>query len=51
MIPARNNPADPGATRWSHTDIPPADSPAIVEVVSDINKDYPPYKFHQPRLP
>ena len=26
-----------------------ADSPAIVEVVSDINKDYPPYKFHQPR--
>jgi acetolactate synthase I/II/III large subunit len=28
-----------------------ADSPAIVEVVSDINKDYPPYKFHQPRLP
>lgn len=28
-----------------------SDSPALVEVVSDINKDYPPYKFHQPRLP
>jgi acetolactate synthase-1/2/3 large subunit len=28
-----------------------AESPAVVEVVSDINKDYPPYKFHQPRLP
>ena len=28
-----------------------ADSPAMIEVVSDINKDYPPYKFHQPRLP
>lgn len=28
-----------------------ADRPAVVEVVSDINKDYPPYKFHQPRLP
>ena len=28
-----------------------ADSPAVVEVVSDINADYPPYRFHQPRLP
>ena len=28
-----------------------SDSPAVVEVVSDIAKDYPPYKFHQPRLP
>ena len=27
-----------------------AESPAVVEVVSDIDKDYPPYKFHQPRL-
>ena len=30
MIAALNNPSEPGATRWSHTDIPPADSPAIV---------------------
>ncbi len=28
-----------------------SDSPAVIEVVSDIAKDYPPYKFHQPRLP
>ena len=27
-----------------------SDSPAVIEVVSDIAKDYPPYKFHQPRL-
>ena len=26
-----------------------AESPALIEVVSDINKDYPPYEFHQPR--
>ena len=26
------------------------DSPAVVEVVSDIAKDYPPYRFHNPRL-
>ena len=30
MIAALNRPFEPGATRWSHTDIPPADSPAIV---------------------
>ena len=30
MIAARNSPAEPGATRWSHTDMPPADSPAMV---------------------
>jgi acetolactate synthase-1/2/3 large subunit len=28
-----------------------SDAPAVVEVMSDITKDYPPYKFHQPRLP
>lgn len=27
-----------------------ANAPAIVEVVSDIGKDYPPYEFHQPRV-
>ena len=27
-----------------------SDSPALIEVVSDIARDYPPYKFHQPRL-
>ena len=26
------------------------DSPSVIEVVSDIAKDYPPYRFHQPRL-
>ena len=26
-----------------------ANSPAIVEVVSDITKDYPPFEFHAPR--
>jgi thiamine pyrophosphate-dependent acetolactate synthase large subunit-like protein len=24
--------------------------PAVIEVISDIAKDYPPYAFHQPRL-
>jgi len=27
-----------------------SDAPALIEVVSDIAKDYPPYRFHQPRL-
>ncbi len=27
-----------------------ADAPAIVEVVSDIKADYPPYEFHNPRV-
>ncbi len=27
-----------------------ADAPAVVEVVSDIAKDYPPYEFHAPRV-
>jgi acetolactate synthase-1/2/3 large subunit len=27
-----------------------SDAPAVIEVVSDIAQDYPPYKFHQPRL-
>ena len=27
-----------------------SEAPAVIEVVSDIAKDYPPYKFHQPRL-
>ena len=27
-----------------------ADAPGMIEVVSDISKDYPPYEFHQPRL-
>lgn len=27
-----------------------ANAPAVVEVVSDITKDYPPYEFHQPRV-
>jgi len=27
-----------------------SDAPALIEVVSDIAKDYPPYAFHQPRL-
>jgi acetolactate synthase-1/2/3 large subunit len=26
-----------------------SDAPAVIEVVSDIAKDYPPYEFHQPR--
>lgn len=26
-----------------------ANAPAVIEVVSDITKDYPPYEFHQPR--
>lgn len=26
-----------------------SNAPAVVEVVSDITKDYPPYEFHQPR--
>ena len=26
-----------------------ANAPAVIEVVSDIAKDYPPYEFHQPR--
>lgn len=26
-----------------------SDAPAVIEVVSDITKDYPPYEFHQPR--
>ena len=28
-----------------------SDAPALIEVMSDIAKDYPPYRFHQPRLP
>ncbi len=28
-----------------------SDAPAMIEVVSDITKDYPPYRFHNPRLP
>ena len=28
-----------------------SDAPAVIEVVSDITKDYPPYRFHNPRLP
>ena len=28
-----------------------SDAPAVIEVISDIAKDYPPYRFHQPRLP
>jgi acetolactate synthase-1/2/3 large subunit len=27
-----------------------AEAPALIEVVSDIAKDYPPYEFHQPRV-
>ena len=27
-----------------------SEAPAVIEVVSDIAKDFPPYKFHQPRL-
>jgi acetolactate synthase-1/2/3 large subunit len=27
-----------------------SDAPALIEVMSDIGKDYPPYRFHQPRL-
>jgi len=27
-----------------------ANAPAIVEVVSDIKADYPPYEFHAPRV-
>jgi acetolactate synthase-1/2/3 large subunit len=27
-----------------------SEAPAVIEVVSDIAKDYPPYNFHQPRL-
>ena len=27
-----------------------SDAPTLIEVISDIAKDYPPYKFHQPRL-
>jgi len=27
-----------------------SDAPAVIEVMSDIDKDYPPYAFHQPRL-
>ena len=27
-----------------------SDAPALIEVMSDIDKDYPPYAFHQPRL-
>ena len=27
-----------------------SDTPTLIEVMSDIAKDYPPYKFHQPRL-
>ena len=26
-----------------------AEKPALIEVMSDIGKDYPPYEFHQPR--
>lgn len=26
-----------------------SDAPALIEVVSDITKDYPPYEFHQPK--
>ena len=26
-----------------------AEAPALIEVMSDIGKDYPPYEFHQPR--
>ncbi|MFO1159770.1 MAG: thiamine pyrophosphate-binding protein [Reyranellaceae bacterium] len=28
-----------------------SNAPAVVEVVSDITKDYPPYEFHQPKRP
>ncbi len=28
-----------------------SDAPAVIEVMSDITKDYPPYRFHNPRLP
>jgi hypothetical protein len=27
-----------------------ADWPALIEIVSDIDKDYPPFEFHRPRL-
>jgi acetolactate synthase-1/2/3 large subunit len=27
-----------------------SEAPAVIEVVSDIARDYPPYRFHQPRL-
>ena len=26
-----------------------SNAPALIEVVSDITKDYPPYEFHQPK--
>ena len=26
-----------------------SNAPAVIEVVSDITKDYPPYEFHQPK--
>jgi len=28
-----------------------SNAPALIEVVSDINKDYPPFEFHQPKRP
>ena len=41
----------PTACRGALREALASDAPAVIEVVSDIDKDYPPYKFHQPRLP
>ena len=29
--------------------LPAGNAPALIEVVSDIGKDYPPFEFHQPK--
>jgi thiamine pyrophosphate-dependent enzyme len=35
--------------RGALREAPGAEKPALIEVMSDIGKDYPPYEFHQPR--
>jgi acetolactate synthase-1/2/3 large subunit len=39
----------PDAFRGALREALSAEAPALIEVVSDISKDYPPYEFHQPR--
>ena len=36
--------------RGALTEALASDAPALIEIVSDIAKDYPPYRFHSPRM-
>jgi acetolactate synthase I/II/III large subunit len=40
---------DAGGLRDALRDALAGNTPALIEVVSDIEKDYPPFEFHQPK--